>query len=423
MDWSRQETTGAVTSDIAGTLYKVAKGSYGKTLPGAVFKLQKYEKGEYVDVNGVTYTTDACGRITIQWQKSDSDVLQYEHNVLYRVVETEPPSGYEMPNDPESNAFYFYFSSDTDNANTLPTDLPDNAADLSKASRTVYVENESSTTEITVNKEWLDANGNPDDTHISGSIRVELYQVASAAPSGGSTATLSGELKGYNVWGTYDAWKTIESKEYPAGTTISFTLTKNKWVSGDLVIKLNDQVCEAVITDVDSNNENYTYTFTLSGGENIISGLLPTTWGDVDSEYTFSGITAQVPENPGGDTPAEKPTGTLYGTYDITADDGWKKTIPNLPVKDKDADGNTVYYTYYVEEVGSGNYNASYDNNDGIASGTITVTNRMSDSPSYELPATGGIGTHWFTLGGIAAMSTAALMGCVHRRRRKREVN
>lgn len=271
--------------------------------------------------------------------------MQYEHNVLYRVVETAAPEGYLLPASPESNAFYFYFSSDTDTTNTLPNDLPANAADLSMASRTVYVENESTNTEITVRKRWLDANGN--STTHTGSIRVKLWQIASAQAAGSAT---------------------------------------------------------------------------LSGGENTISGRLPTNYNQMDSEYILSDITAQEPENSGGGDAATT-TPTLYGEYDVTAADNWSLTISGLPVKGTDGADNTFYYTYYVEEVSDDpNYEVSYANNAGIASGTITVTNQAQDLPSYELPATGGIGTHWFTLSGTAAMSIAALAGCIQRRKRKREV-
>lgn len=413
VNWGKQETTGAVTSDLAGTLYKVRKGSYGITLPGADFKLEKYDGSEYVNT-GVIYTTDESGKITVKWEED-----KYEYNVLYRLVETAAPTGYELPADPESNAFYFYFSSSDDTANTLPdvSTLAPNAADLAKESSTFYVENESNTTELTINKKWLDTNGNPDASHTAGSVTVNLYQVAGKAASG--TATLSGELKGFNEWGTYD-WQTIESKEYPAGATISFTLTKSNWVPGEPEIKVNGQTCEAVVTDFDYNNKNYTYTFTLSSGANTISGMLPTNYNQMDSEYTLSEFTVQEPANSGGDD-TEKPTPTLYGTYTITAADNWSLTIPNLPTKGKGEDGSTVYYTYYIEEVGAGNYDVSYDNNEGIASGTITVTNKATDNPSFELPATGGPEL-WFTTGGIAMVSTALLYGYLEIRRKRREV-
>lgn len=428
VSWGKQESSGTVNTDIHGTLYKVSKGSYGKTLPGATFKLQQYNTttSTYDDVEGVTYTTDNDGKFTVKRQKNTGDV-QYEYNVLYRVVETAPPQGYLMPNDPESNAFYFYFSNEEDTTNILPTDLPAEAADLSKASKTVYVENESSTTEVTINKQWLNQDGSTQTGH-TGSIQVKLYQIATTTPSGGGTATLSGEIKGFNEWNTYDwetsknYWKAIEGREFPAGTTIIFTLTKNKWVAGEPEIKVNGQVCEAVVTDFDSNNENYTYTFTLSSGSNTLSGLVPTQWAQMDGEYTLSELIVKEPENTGGsDTPAE-PTKILYGTYDITSGENWSKTISGLPTKGKDEKGNTVYYTYCIEEVGGENYNVSYDNNNGIASGTITVKNTESDSPSYVLPSTGGPGTTLFTTGGLALMGGALLYGYLEIRRKKREV-
>ena len=428
VSWGKQESSGTVNTDIHGTLYKVSKGSYGKTLPGATFKLQQYNTttSTYDDVEGVTYTTDNDGKFTVKRQKNTGDV-QYEYNVLYRVVETAPPQGYLMPNDPESNAFYFYFSNEEDTTNILPTDLPAEAADLSKASKTVYVENESSTTEVTINKQWLNQDGSTQTGH-TGSIQVKLYQIATTTPSGGGTATLSGEIKGFNSWGNYDwetsqnYWKAIEGKEYPAGTTISFTLKKSVWVTGEPEIKVNGQVCEAVVTDFDSNNKNYTYTFTLSSGANKLSGLVPTQWAQMDGEYTLSELIVKEPENTGGsDTPAE-PTKTLYDTYDITSGENWSKTISGLPTKGKDENGNTVYYTYCIEEVGGENYDVSYDNNGGIASGTITVKNTESDSPSYVLPSTGGPGTTLFTTGGLALMGGALLYGYLEIRRKKREV-
>lgn len=301
--WDKQETTGAVTSDIAGTLYKVSKGRYGKTLPGAKFKLQKYNTttSAYEDVDGVTYTTDESGRITIQRQKNDTDV-KYEYNVLYRVVETDPPEGYLMPANPEANAFYFYFSSTDDTTNTLPTDRPADAADLAAASKTVYVENESSTTELTINKKWLDVNGNVDASHTSGSVKVQLYQVAGKASTGGGTGTLSGEIMATG-WGDVYVWKNavIETKEYPVGTKISFTIVAN---AGAPEIKVNNAPLTPEVTEVGWGSYSYTYTFTLNSGGNVISGTIPDNWAN-----EFSGITAVEPSV----TPRRRRHGAPHG--------------------------------------------------------------------------------------------------------------
>lgn len=421
--WKESHTTGAVTSGNSGILYKVSKGNYGKMLPGAEFTLQKYTNGSWTDTETV-YTTGLDGKITIKWQESTADV-QYEYNVLYRAVETKAPNGCFLPNDPEANAFYFYFSSTADTTNTLPDNLAalaPSASDLSSASKVVYVENESSMTEITINKIWLDKDGNVSSSHNSGHVTVQLYRKASSkAPSGGgATATLKGEIKqGDITWST--VWKTFEEKEYPAGTTIRFTITvKNVWCTNQPDMYVNDTAIAAETGKDASGNTTYTYTFELKTGNNTILGAVKDTW-QPDSDYELSEITAEKPSTGGDDGDSTESEDELVGTYTITAENGWSLTIPNLP-KSGTVDGKTVYYTYYVKEVENGNYEVTYDNNEGIASGTITVINKTSDEPSYELPETGGSGTFGFAAAGAALMG-AALLGGYNKKRRKRGMN
>ena len=40
----------------------------------------------------------------------------------------------------------------------------------------------------------------------------------------------------------------------------------------------------------------------------------------------------------------------------------------------------------------------------------ITYTFVFENTPNYELPSTGGIGTFWYTIGGVLLMMAAALM-------------
>ena len=61
----------------------------------------------------------------------------------------------------------------------------------------------------------------------------------------------------------------------------------------------------------------------------------------------------------------------------------------------------------------------SSENNNGINSGTIKLTNRETNG--YELPETGGGGTMAYTTGGLLLMAVPLLLGL--RRRRRREAD
>ena len=60
-----------------------------------------------------------------------------------------------------------------------------------------------------------------------------------------------------------------------------------------------------------------------------------------------------------------------------------------------DDEGFTYEYIYFIVEPEHDGYEVTYSNNDGIKSGTITVTNIAG----YELPATGGSGNTIFFIG------------------------
>lgn len=138
--WEKQAAGGGVTTDKNYTLYKVEKDNYGKLLSGAVFKLQQYKDGKYIDVTpATTFTTNADGIIKIKW-----DDTRFKKNILYRLVETQAPSGYKIPDNAESDSLTirFYFSDESSTEDVLPTEIPSGAIDLTKTSHTAYIENE-----------------------------------------------------------------------------------------------------------------------------------------------------------------------------------------------------------------------------------------------------------------------------------------
>lgn len=113
---------------------------------------------------------------------------------------------------------------------------------------------------------------------------------------------------------------------------------------------------------------------------------------------------------------------TLYGTYTVTPDANgfWEKTITGLPKGVPNPQDGTKgsLYQYYIKEVTVPGYTVSYENNDGITTGTITMTNRKLDG--YELPETGGAGTQMYTMAGLLLMLTsAAFLVYIHKKRRR----
>jgi len=406
--WEKQEHSGQVSTDKTYTLYKVSKGNYGKLLAGAKFKLQKYNGSDYEDAS-VTYVTNKEGKIIIRWQRENQENdPKYEFNTLYRVVETEAPAGYEKPADPESEAIYFYFSNSDDTEHTLPSDLPSNACDLSEKSQVAYIENEATTTEITVNKKWVDRNGSV-DTSKKGSITFNLYQTETLdEPGKGSIGTLSGAIM-IGDFTNGHVLRTFDPTKYPVGTQISFRLHYSRENNGSSInyLKLNGKVLTPKITDLSKGSHceyNYEYSFRITAGMNKLEGVTNdwyTDWKLVDFNTT----------------PPVKGNEQLVETYTVTSEEGWSKTIDQLPAFTINKNGEKVYYTYYVKEVSVSGYDTSYDNNGGIGSGIITVINQQNQS--YELPETGGIGTNRFTAVGLALMAGSLMCGYVMRRKRR----
>ena len=100
-------------------------------------------------------------------------------------------------------------------------------------------------------------------------------------------------------------------------------------------------------------------------------------------------------------------------------------TIPDLLRSGEDKAGNTVYYSYKVEETDTdSDYQVSYSTTNGVTSGLITMVNTKipkPDKPVYELPSTGSPGgTVPYTAGGAAIALAAVLCGYNSRRKRKR---
>lgn len=441
--WKEQSSSAGITTEKSFTLYKVEAGNYKNNLEGAVFSVYEYDSAnnKYKESKVTTYTTDSKGMLQIKWDNS-----KFQYNILYKVVETQPPTGYKLPDTVKE--YYFYFSSETDTTNTLPSDLPNTAVDLSKSSHTVYAENVKNSTEIAVDKKWFKSDGETDITNTKGgSISFDLYQITSTIPPSESSGSESGgsigesgsgvaELK-FSVQGTLTDDNNLLSETYSksAGTTVTLVIEDCYGDKAAPTVRFNDSALTTTVTDGTEwipswggepyTPHIYTYTFNLVGGSNsvIISGISWNSgdWKLVSLEFSESAASTD-PDSPesvaddegdaGGDSSntSTTPSGTLYGTYTIYSANDWIWSKDDLPLTGKDDDGNTVYYTYYVVEHDGTNYSTAYENNNGIVSGTITIKNTESDNPIFVLPETGGSGTIKYIMGGILLMLASVLL-------------
>ena len=445
--WEYSSESAGVTTDKSYTFYKVEAGNYNVSLAGAVFSVYKYDTSSrgYEESPVKTYSTNDNGSFNITRQEKDSDgnvTFSYDTNTLYKVVETAPPNGYKLPD--EIKTYYFYFSSTEDTTHTLPSNKPSDAVDLSNEAKTVYVENVKNSTEISVEKKWFRSDGTTDITATKGgSISFDLYQVASTTPpsgsasggseSGGGTGESGSETAelAFSVQGTLTDDNNLLSKTYSksAGTTVTLVIEDRYGDKSAPKVMLNDSALTATVTDGTAwvpdwatgfyTPHIYTYTFDLIGGNNSVSisdiSWQPGDWKLGNLEFSEastpdSGTDGEENTDDDSDDTPVTPAGTVYDTYTINNTDGWTWSKNDLPLTGKDTDGNIVYYTYYVVEHNGTNYDAKYENNEGISSGTITIKNTESDTPAYELPETGGSGTIKYIMGGILLMLASVLL-------------
>lgn len=371
--WEHSSDSGGVTTDKSYTFYKVEAGNYNVSLAGATFSVYKYDTStsEYGTEPVKTYSTNASGffQITRQEKNASGNVtFTYDTNTLYKVTETAPPTGYRLPD--EVKTFYFYFSSTEDTAHTLPDNLPSDAVDLTNEARTVYVENVKNTTEISVEKKWLDENGNDETASHSGEeIQLGLYRRVGVGSGSGTGVNVSIFVNKQQNGDAYAcAQSTVKCRN---GST--FTLTVNTW--GAPSISVNGVALNYSSTSSGaSGSTNYIYQFVVSG-DTRITGYADNN-NDNSVTYTYDESTgSSAPSDPSDDDAVTE--GTYLQTITLNQGNNWTATISDLLLADTAEDGTTKYYYYYFkEESVPDGYSVSYsDGQSGVQSGTITVTN------------------------------------------------
>lgn len=410
-----------MSRDPTLTIKKVDQEKYSTTLPGAEFKLQRYQDDGYVDIEGKTYTTDLDGTFTLK--KNDGFLT----NTLYRLVETMAPENYMTPTPEEAKAkaVYFYFSSNEDGGHRLPS-VPekDTATDLSKESKLAYVENESNMTSVTVQKKWQNADGTKLDAPPN-SIQFNLITLASTEePASGREATVKGAIVRGNAGSSNIFYNFTSDVKYTEGTTLTFGITypnadhiQHNSALIPVVYWNGSRVTPRTETPADNSSAiTWVYTCTLSEGANRISGYIENS----SDQDTMSKLPEYV--QPTLPTSFEE---VSRETYTLDSSSNWRMTFANLLRTGTNVSGEKIYYSYKVEEINtSADYQVSYSTTNGVTSGLITMVNTKTpeqEEPVYELPSTGSPGgTVPYTAGGAAIALAAVLCGYNSRRKRKR---
>ena len=419
--WSEQSTTGGVSTTPFLSLTKVDAENNGTVLAGAQFSIYEYDMttGTRGENAVVVKDTQNDGRVLIQ----QGDGYQYKTNTLYAVVETRAPAGYQLAQSPPT--YYFYFSGTSEGeTGRQPTDIEPSAIDLSRMGETIIVKNTKlPTTSITVDKVWKQSDGSDASTSGKPAVTIQLYRKTTQSGSSGGGSGSGGTGISYTAACNNNNTITGTFSDISVGDTITI-LIQYTWSAGQNdTMKSNDwkwsgveQVMSGGWVTTDQTSDTYSYKCKVTS--NNIS------FSTGDNQGSIKTIQCRL-ESKGSTVVTSNDTsqGTPYGDpVTITATNDWSHTFTNLPLTGTDESGNTVNYYYYVVETPVTNYDVSYDNNGGIQSGNITVTNKATDNPEYVLPETGGGGTARYTFGGFLLTSGAALWLFCRRKRRREAV-
>ena len=377
------------------TIYKVDSKDYSKKLPNAKFKLWEFDK-ETKDWKAVTkgstdvFETNEDGEIVFSGSSEDKFLVA---NTLYKLEETEAPSGYDKDENP--HYFVIYQADQNKTKQDAQTALTEQGIpnvnlynDVSYIPNnkevSLYVPNDSNS--ISVKKVWVDQE-NKGATPGASNVKLQLYRVTK------KKKTYSVTLKFNN-----NQWSTI-SKTVQVAQNKPLYIKDSRWwsVSTDFVPEN--------ITVTKNGNDFGSVDCSYSGGKQFvniqtepITENCEITITVMNNAFYFSDNVLITHDDP------EIETNKQAQGEPVTLNDanGWSHTWNNLTSKPDT--GEDYYYT--VEEVNApSGYQVSYTNNDGIQEGDITVTNKKLDN--YDLPDTGGFGTFgYYAIGALFITAT-----------------
>lgn len=388
-----QSSAGVIRGKM--TIYKVDSKDYSKKLQNAKFKLWEFDK-ETKDWKAVTkgstdvFETNEDGEIVFSGSSEDKFLVA---NTLYRLEETEAPSGYDKDENP--HYFVIYQADQNKTKQDAKTALSqqgitnvnlDNDVSYIPNNKEVslYVPNDSNS--ISVKKVWVDQE-NKGTTPGASNVKVQLYRVTKKKKTFNVTLHFSG------------AWGNTLSKTVQAAQNKPLYIETYNWAPNDNFVESNFEVKKG-------NNSFGLVTCSKTENKEIINIETSPISADCDIYITAKNNAFYFNDNDISITCDEPEVETTKHTEGdpVTLDESnnWSHTWNNLTSK---SDSGEDYY-YTVEEVGApSGYQVSYTNNDGIQEGDITVTNKKLDN--YDLPDTGGFGTFgYYAIGALFITAT-----------------
>ena len=387
-----QSSAGVIRGKM--TIYKVDSKDYSKKLPNAKFKLWEFDK-ETKDWKAVTkgstdvFETNEDGEIVFSGSSEDKFLVA---NTLYKLEETEAPSGYDKDENP--HYFVIYQADQNKTKQDAQTALTEQGIpnvnlynDVSYIPNnkevSLYVPNDSNS--ISVKKVWVDQE-NKGTSPGTNSVKVQLYRVTKKKKTFNVTLHFIN-----NEWNSFI--KTVQ-----AAQNKPLHIEDLNWSISENFVKSNFEVTK--------NGNNFgTVTCSKEGTTGIINIQTEPITENCDiyitannNAFWFSDNVSITHDDPEIET-TKQPKGD---SVTLDESNNWSHTWNDLTSKSES--GEDYYYT--VEEVGApSGYQVSYTNNDGIQEGDITVTNKKLDNS--DLPDTGGFGTFgYYAIGALFITAT-----------------
>lgn len=400
-------------ADVHGiNLYKVDNENNALYLEGAEFYLYYWDSvnSEWVQ----TINTESVDGKFVSGADGLIVIGDLDYNRAYKLVEINAPRGYILKQTP----MYFYMpSTDTDKyPMKLPSDFFKKLNGTSiVAGSNVNFTNEKESTSITIKKEWDNADGTMPD-----SISVKIGRRLGSESTEASAVFHTVNVERKNAQNYITQYIGYPSVKDGSTLTLTFYTFKDAWNEYPTIVTVDGQTLD--YSSKLSNNGYQTISETITITEDTTITIKDNNSSATSSNPSAYPVTASIKSAEtstvsGLDDDMED---SEYKTIKLTKGDGWTNTVSDLEkyylVKDESGNVTARYiWNYYVSEVNNVYYTASYsDNNEaGISSGTITITNTRNDVDAYSLPQTGGVGEKPFKAAGIGFITLAVFGGAV----------